>query len=139
METSKAEESPQRPPRAVAGWCKNYNGFANNETCKAGMNYKTVAGSETGWINILPCTKPVSCVSCPKMEKPTEAEVAAWEEYTKGRFQMIMTARRAIIQTGLKGGSIECPSCKGALYFSIASNGHVHAKCSAEDCLSWME
>lgn len=38
-------------------------------------------------------------------------------------------------------GKMLCPICnKGELYYSRASyNGHVHARCSTENCVSWME
>jgi len=37
--------------------------------------------------------------------------------------------------------TIECPICKeGTIHYSIASvNGHIHAKCTTGDCISWME
>lgn len=35
---------------------------------------------------------------------------------------------------------IECPVCKGRLHLSQAAcNGHVHAKCETDDCVSFME
>lgn len=38
-------------------------------------------------------------------------------------------------------GAILCPICKtGALRYSRAAcNGHVHARCSADGCVAWME
>lgn len=38
-------------------------------------------------------------------------------------------------------GTMKCPNCKdGVLKYSRAGyNGHVHAKCSTEDCAAWME
>jgi len=37
-------------------------------------------------------------------------------------------------------GICKCPACtNGSLRFSVASNGHVAAKCSTEDCLCWIE
>lgn len=37
--------------------------------------------------------------------------------------------------------SIPCPACQtGRLYYRVASvNGHMHAKCDTEGCVSWME
>jgi hypothetical protein len=38
-------------------------------------------------------------------------------------------------------GEMECPVCKtGKLRYSRAAyNGHVHARCSTDDCVAWME
>jgi hypothetical protein len=38
-------------------------------------------------------------------------------------------------------GEMECPVCKtGKLRYSrSALNGHVHARCSTEGCVAWME
>lgn len=38
-------------------------------------------------------------------------------------------------------GEMDCPVCKtGKLRYSRASyNGHVHAKCSTQNCVAWME
>jgi hypothetical protein len=37
--------------------------------------------------------------------------------------------------------SIPCPICTtGRLYYRVAAyNGHMHAKCETEGCVSWME
>lgn len=38
-------------------------------------------------------------------------------------------------------GEMECPVCKtGKLRYSRAAyNGHVHARCSTDGCVAWME
>jgi hypothetical protein len=36
-------------------------------------------------------------------------------------------------------GAVKCPGCAGSLNYAIASNGHIHAKCSTPGCLEWME
>jgi len=54
-------------------------------------------------------------------------------------FQNIMKARKSIIDTGRKSGSIECPVCGKQLAFRVHSNGHVHASCETIGCLSWLE
>lgn len=39
-----------------------------------------------------------------------------------------------------KSAIIECPVCKGRLHLSQSPyNGHVHAKCETEDCVSFVE
>ena len=37
--------------------------------------------------------------------------------------------------------SIQCPVCsEGQLHYRISSyNGHIHAQCSTDKCVSWME
>ena len=48
-------------------------------------------------------------------------------------------AINAIKNTGLKSGTIECPICKGELYFEVHSNGHIWGKCISQGCLAWMQ
>ena len=63
-------------------------------------------------------------------------------------FEKIKIARKAI--TDLHGArkppetvraEMPCPICNsGSLHYSIAaSNGHIHARCDTEKCISWME
>ena len=60
-------------------------------------------------------------------------------------FQQLMKARKAITdkEQGKRGvaGKIICPVCgTGELRYSIAKcNGHIHAACTTEDCVRWME
>jgi hypothetical protein len=50
------------------------------------------------------------------------------------------TALDAISKQVGNGGKIECPVCKGDLYWRRARiNGHVWGKCKTENCLSWMQ
>ena len=64
-----------------------------------------------------------------------------------GSMKKIGLARRAIVthldekkSPRSAAGEIECPNCKGRLRFSRSGyNGHVHARCSTADCVSWME
>ncbi len=36
-------------------------------------------------------------------------------------------------------GTVECPKCKGTLYYTVAaSNGHLWGRCETKDCLAWM-
>lgn len=67
------------------------------------------------------------------------------ETKTMNDFADILLARASIIQhiQDKKGvhGVIDCPVCKkGKLRFTRAAcNGHIHASCSTEDCVRWME
>jgi ssDNA-binding Zn-finger/Zn-ribbon topoisomerase 1 len=53
-------------------------------------------------------------------------------------------SRAAIIEhsNGKKDviGNMPCPICnKGRLYYGIAPNGHIHARCATDNCLNFME
>lgn len=60
-------------------------------------------------------------------------------------FDNIMKARAAIVKhaEGKRGvsGQIDCPICKtGKLQYIIAgNNGHIHARCTTDKCVDWME
>ena len=63
-------------------------------------------------------------------------------------FERVMKARKAIIDMGAKPrsvGSLCCPVCNGGgkqertLHWSMASNGHIHARCDTQGCVAWME
>ena len=41
---------------------------------------------------------------------------------------------------GVSRDAMECPVCGSTLFFRVANcNGHVHARCKTDGCLSWME
>lgn len=82
------------------------------------------------------------------------ADLEQLEENRKAlekRFEATGKARAAIVESlggpwkrGMPGasGAIDCPVCSGpnSLRFSRAGyNGHIHAACTTEDCVSWME
>jgi len=72
------------------------------------------------------------------------AEVRQEEQFKTG-FARIQKVRDAIVQKtkGERGitGDMDCPACgTGRLRYSVARcNGHVHARCSTENCVSFME
>lgn len=136
-----------------ADWCKHYNGTVNDQ-CRAGVTYTTVElGRGTKQFS-LPCFRdenPLGAV-CEKCEFRTAEEEAARKAEQAKRFDNIVKARTAIVESlggpwkkGMPGlnGRIPCPCCgqPGAmLSFSRAGyNGHIHARCSTDDCVSWME
>lgn len=73
----------------------------------------------------------------------TPEEVAKIETAGDDLIARVLVARALIVGDagGKRGvaGAIECPSCKGRLRYSIASNGHVWASCSTSGCLRWIE
>lgn len=70
------------------------------------------------------------------------------EKEYKSMFEKVLEARKAI--TDKHGGGkpkvqivdeMGCPICgDGKLRYSISSvNGHIHGRCNAPNCVSWME
>ena len=64
----------------------------------------------------------------------------------KAKLQAIGKAHEDADSKGFKKGhggvgEMPCPmGCGGTLRYSVASyNGHMHAGCSTENCLRWME
>jgi hypothetical protein len=88
---------------------------------------------------------------CESKVYPTAEEMAEDDRQMAERFANIGQAREAIVADcggpwkrgdGGASGQIDCPVCEGAetLQYSRAGyNGHIHARCATEDCVSWME
>lgn len=145
------------------GKCIHYNGTIN-DCCKAGVNYKELAGEPMqGYVLRLPCHSSeyrsggeplprdeANVKACDKRQEPTAEEVAQDERQVAERFERFGKIREAIVaylggpwKKGMPGraGSISCPCCNGGcVNFSRAGyNGHIHAACSTPGCASWME
>lgn len=138
--------------------CVHFNGL-QHKTCRAGCVYdKMDEGRKIAYRSALPCFKPdaeelaklaekgIEQASCEHRRFPTEEEIAAYEKEVNDHMAKMELALRVIapIRKEQKGrnwsGVIECPCCKGRLHVSHAAcNGHVHARCETEDCVSWME
>lgn len=164
------------PVRDKMNKCKHYRGMCGPgmvtiETCGAGVKYADVRverpfkyrheGQERSKSPAYtsgaqyPCFRDealiVGCPDCPKAEFPTKEEAEAVVAERRKHFEMIGTARGAIVahlggpwRKGDDGasGAIDCPACNGknTLGFTRSSyNGHIHAHCRTKDCLSWME
>jgi hypothetical protein len=127
-----------------AGKCIHYNGTVN-DTCKAGVKYEDVIVQKP--TRSLPCIAKYNSggATCEKCQLPTDEEVKADEAASAKRFNDTIKAREAIVKhlgtqkTG--SGRIDCPICSQfqALRFSRAGNGHIHAQCMTENCVTWME
>lgn len=137
-------------------FCKHYNGVQHDK-CEAGVTYLDI----TLGMGTPECSRP--CVvgarrnynplgaTCDKCEMPTAEELAAKEERDRKSMEGMKKARAAIVaylggpwKEGMpaKSGYITCPVCEAAsgLRFSRAGyNGHIHAACSTEGCVAWME
>ena len=132
-------------------WCKHYRGMHEKEWCEAGVAFKELPGFGFQWFfDTCPCFGPNGS-KCDKAEYPTQEEMAEREAERNSRFEKIRKAREAIVshlggpwRRGAPGanGRIDCPACggKASLAFSRAGyNGHIHASCTTENCVSWME
>jgi len=124
-------------------WCRHYNGMLN-ETCKAGVNYRALAGNADATpLNLLglPCVLISSATPCASLDRPTVAEAQAEEDefmqHAAGSLLAIQRARK--IGKG-RAGVIECPICRGKLSVAVSSfNGHTQGRCATEGCLQWIE
>lgn len=131
----------------IGGKCKHFTGISN-AACAVGIRYADVR-DESSRPYKFPCLKRDG-LSCPSQEFPTEAEVAA--EVAEIRKAMdrtdkaMRTAKADAESRGLRRGnggtgSVKCPACEsGELSYSVSGyNGHMHAACSTDNCVRWME
>ena len=131
-------------------FCKHYRAMSEHKTCSAGVEYESLKG--VPWDD-RPCFVLDGKVNptCNLAAYPTPEEIEAEDAELRVRFEKIGKARQAIVdhlggpwKKGKPGaqGVIDCPACNGAktLQFSRAGyNGHIHARCTSKDCVSWME
>jgi len=133
-------------------FCKHYRAMAYNETCHAGIAYKDLQHAGTkGFHDACPCFGAKGTGECPSKVYPTPEEMEAEDKLTAEIFVLMAKARNAIVDSlggpwkkGMSStsGVIDCPKCSGekTLRFSRSGyNGHIHASCTTEKCLSWME
>jgi hypothetical protein len=130
-------------------WCKNYNGMSVKDTCDVGVKYDSLPKYGTkGFMKTCPCLGPFG--GCDKAVYLTKEEMKAEDRMIRERLKRILKARAAIVEfigpwkKGMVGrsGSIDCPICSGenTLKFDRSGyNGHIHARCKTENCVSWIE
>ena len=124
------------------------------EACEAGVNLDGLAGPSPGRLARLPCSggfprkEGVVVVECPHKRLPTPEEVAEDEEWVARRVEMMKKSAaffakvRAMHRGESASGLNDCPACgqPKALRWRISGyNGHIHAACKTEDCISFME
>ena len=133
-------------------YCQHYGrGKGVDMLCKAGMDLKTIQSVPTGEKGFKwgPCigghTLPNPHELCPHWIRRTRKMGEDRADALEGAMQRIAIAAPVVgewrkkLPIG-KAEVIECPVCKGRLHLSQAAcNGHIHAKCETEGCLSWME
>lgn len=123
--------------------CKYYTGAIASKCCKADVNYRElVGGIDVGWLRRLPCVhtslrkNQVICNQFVEMtDQDIEEEKKELDKLEKASVKVISNIRKLDKSYGL----IDCPLCNGTIQFSVRSNGHVHAHCLNEGCLSIME
>jgi hypothetical protein len=132
-------------------WCKHYRGMHEKTTCEAGVVFKELTGYHSkGFLDACPCFGPGK-LPCDKAEYPNAEEMAAHDAEMLAMLERTVKARKAIVEhlggqwkRGKPGarGQIDCPICgaANALAFSRSGyNGHIHAACTTDGCVSWME
>lgn len=131
-------------------WCIHYSGMHNKSECEKGVRFDSLPNHGTKeFMSSCPCFSQTG--GCEKAEYPTpEQQKKAHEEINK-RFDSMQIARKSIVDAcggpwkrgdSTVSGAVNCPVCCaiGSLRFSRAGyNGHVHASCTTEGCISWME
>lgn len=131
--------------------CKHFTGIQHDQ-CAAGVPYASVRPKNGGG---LPCflVDPRGRMAegeCPRVVFPTPEEAEREYEADEAVFARTTKAHRAAHEDAEakrfgkgQGGadSLPCPVCTtGRIYYRVAGyNGHMHAKCETEGCVSWME
>lgn len=148
-------------------WCKHYQSPMDHTECEVGIKYEDVKvkhdpipytsrGIKYTATQSLPCfpsgdSLNLTGQTCAKCVFPTAEELAAEAVADRKSMEETVKARQAIVahlggpwKKGMPGraGSIDCPVCEKPdhLAFSRAGyNGHIHAACKTDGCVSWME
>ncbi len=127
--------------------CRHFNGV-QHKICEAGIGYEH-AGNEAmpcipRFINGRPtwsCEK-FEIMSVADAEKEADERIDCMNRTTKARIAAKDDAASKGLGKG-KGGRevIECPCCDGGKlrYWVAGYNGHMHAACTTQGCVSWME
>lgn len=133
-------------------WCKHYRGMHDKTACEAGVEFASLPGHGVkGFFESCPCFGPERTGTCIKSEYPTAEEMAAEAKEMESDMRNMMIARVAIVSAcggpwkrGTQGsaGVLDCPVCnseESLRYSRSGYNGHIHASCSTEGCVSWIE
>lgn len=118
--------------------CVHFTGV-QHKTCKAGVSYDSLPKGRV----FDACLSSVDGI-CASLQRRTREQAEAEVREEELAIERVMLCRSAITdrhgaETRVRG-QIECPTnCGGTLRYSIASNGHIHAACSTQECARWME
>ena len=135
------EEQLQRRAKT----CVHYRSAMDNATCKAELPFpRPVVGVCFQSVRSYADDPPAP--SCPRYQPLGIDAARAEEAATKVVSANVTKARAAIVERVggkvAKCGTMPCPICAGeghTLGYSIASNGHIFAKCTTPQCVRWAE
>jgi len=123
--------------------CVHFTGILN-KTCKVGVCYRDVFD-----IKNMPCLgespmRTLPLATCEKKKLPTREDVEKDIDERGKSFKNTMVVRKAIVarigETKQNTGTLTCPICEsGTVAYVRHSNGHIHARCSTDGCVAWME
>jgi len=133
--------------------CVHYRrnlGGKSEETCAAGHKYSEFVNLyKPGWWPKLPCNKTLhpdfpKAAICPDCRFPTADEIKKDNDEffaQAGRMLEVLSVLKAGNYPRNSNGRIDCPICKsvGSLFFSVAHNGHIAAKCDTTECVNLIE
>lgn len=139
--------------RIRRGFCNHFRSMSEHKTCSAGVAYETLRGATH---DKCPCffkgdPPTEKSTLCTLAVYPTPQELAERDAWVAKRFEGVGKAREAIVKAcggpwkrGQSGssGTIDCPVCgsqKALGFMRSGYNGHIHAACKTEGCVSWME
>lgn len=136
----------------TGSFCIHWTGKPNkvNECCKKGHKYSQFANLwGIGWFPTLPCTSIENAnhpknLTCPDREFPTVDEILkSREEFLAqaGAMLEVLSVLKAGKFPKNSQGRIDCPRCGKAkgLFYSVAYNGHMAAKCDTTGCVQLIE
>lgn len=127
-------------------WCVHYRSSVTFDECAAGINYDAQFGTEPGAFHRMPCfldsegrSKPIKTwLDCPKFQRPTPEEIAAWTERTNRIGGAIMAAIAANIDMAPDTHRVvACPLCQGELTVARSAGGAIRGHCKSPECISW--
>lgn len=136
--------------------CIHFTGISFSGTdrgkCKAGVPYGQFADSNGNLFGNMPCIN-MAIDTCPMRELPTEEQVKLERQRIEKGMENLDNFAKAhkaakdhakhqgLIRGNGGRGSLPCPIClTGTLRYSVAGlNGHMHAACTTNDCMRWME
>lgn len=120
--------------------CIHFTGV-QNQRCRAGIEYQAFRHGlmEKGFPGWLPCLSDET--DCRARTRKTAEDLAEEERQFEEIFELVRKARSGILANADTSGRaiIKCPKCANGLVWIVASNGHVHGKCTTPDCIRWME
>lgn len=151
------------------GTCIHFNGLVNDKCRKditytdaarplnelERKNYESYGeyrGNERSFAvaKRIPCFDDNGAPACPFYEEPGKAQLEEHDRLIASAVMQLFTVR-PLIEADIAArnkkkkdyrGSIPCPICNdGKVAYSYAGsyNGHIHAQCTTDGCVAWME